>query len=440
VPIHWSTADPSVATIDASAGLVTGIAPGTTTIAATGGGSTAFVTVTVRSPTTGGAPPLAPLMFSSLGTVGNYACGIEAKSAFAYCWGDNHSASLGSGDGPGSDDPVRVGAGAARRFASISVGFYTNCAIETGTELAYCWGSNRFGQVGDGTSGSWAVRSAPTLVAGGSRRFSTISTSGTVTCGVEAATSLGYCWGEAGLIGDGTLSQRSIPTLVGSGERRRFGSISVGRGVACGVELETGLGYCWGSNRGGLLGDGTTEDRLIPTVIGDGRVRFSTLSASDAVVCGIEAGTRLGYCWGPNEFGQVGDGSRMERLGPALVGQGALRFSSISAGSTMVCAVEADTDVGFCWGRNRNGSLGDGTLSDRSMPVALGGGLHFASITAGGAGGGFEACGVEALTGLGYCWGHMRLVPAALGASTAPSVVVALGRKSPNRSDSFGLR
>jgi hypothetical protein len=159
----------------------------------------------------------------------------------------------------------------------------------------------------------------------------------------------------------------------------------------------------------------------MPTLVAGGELRFGSISASDRVVCGVEARTGHGYCWGSNERGQLGDGTTTGRLVPTLVGGGTPRFSGIDAGSSMVCGVEAQTGIGYCWGQNRAGTIGDGTTTDRPLPTVVGGGTpRFSSISAGGAGAGFEACGVEARTGRGYCWGHSRLVPTPLGPSTSP--------------------
>lgn len=337
------------------------------------------------------------LVFSIIGRAPNHACGIEAQTGFAYCWGDTHAGALGVGDltNDGSIYDVPALVSGARRFSSISVSSYDTCGIEAITGFAYCWGYNNNGQLGNGTS---AIGWVPTLV-GSSIRFSRISAGVVVTCGIEAQTSVGYCWGKGGLIGDGTLAQRSVPTVVGRG-LVRFSSISASETHVCGIEAGTGFLYCWGSNAG-ELGDGTTTERLLPTLVGSGR-RFSSIDTEYHLTCGIETGTGRGYCWGKNSFGQVGDGTTTDRLVPTLVGNGTLGFSSIDAGGEVACAVEAQTNVGYCWGLNNLGQLGEGTTTDRPLPTMVGGGTpRFSSISATS----WYQCGVEALTGLGYCWG-----------------------------------
>ena len=396
VPVTWEARDSSIASVGASSGLVRGLSAGTTSITASGGGrisATVWVHVDFR--------PGASLVFSQIASTANFACGLEAGTRHAHCWGDNHAGALGSAST--GERPAPVGGG--RRFNSISVGNYGTCALEDQTELAYCWGSNREGDLGDGTR---TTRWEPVLVANGRIRFSSISAGGGLTCGVEAETALGYCWGMGGLIGDGTLAQRSTPTLVDGGNRR-FSTISVSTAHACGIELQTASLYCWGSNEFGVLGDGTTTDRLRPTLIADSGLRFRSIDADYRMTCGIEAPTGIAYCWGSNENGQVGDGTRTVRMVPTRVDDGKLRFGSIDTGGQVSCGVEAGTGVGYCWGRNDIGQVGDGTTTDRTRPTLLSvGAKRFSSLNA-------ALCcttyGVEAKTGVAYWWGYGTTVP-----------------------------
>jgi hypothetical protein len=400
VPIRWSTENAIIATVDDSTGVVTGRAPGSTTITATGGGVSGSVRVDV------GAPSATGLVWSLIDPGGHHTCGLEAATGLAYCWGDNHAGALGVDYVDASDSPVLVGNG-AQRFSGLSAGFYATCGVEAQTGFAYCWGRNSFGELGDNTT---ATRWVPTLVAGRPIRFSGISASWGLTCGVEAETGLGHCWGRGGLIGDGTLSQRLIPTPIGGGALR-FSSISVGgvwaysNGIdgvhACGIEAQTGHAYCWGASDHGELGDGTTTDRLAPALVGGGSRRFSSIDAGDLLTCGVEAETGHAYCWGQNNFGQVGDGTTTDRLVPTLVGAGSRRFISVDAGD-LACGIEAETGFGYCWGRGN------------PVPTPVGAGaLRFSSMIAAHG----WACGVEAQTGAGYCWDHALVptpVPAAI--------------------------
>jgi alpha-tubulin suppressor-like RCC1 family protein len=336
-----------------------------------------------------------PVKFSSIST-GNgayHACGLDAATGLAFCWGDNHAGALGIGPVMGSDIPLMVHG--QRRFNSISVAYYATCGVEVGTGFGYCWGSNDAGQLGNGTT---ATQWIPAIVAGGSIRFASISSGGNVTCGVEADTRLGYCWGVGLELDDGTIPQRSTPTLV-TGGALRFSSISAG-GHSCGIEAETGLAYCWGENDHGQLGNGTRSSRREPTLVGNGSLRFSSIDAGPVHTCGIEALTGIGYCWGQNKHGQLGDATTTDRLLPTPLAGHVQLFSVLDAGWDLTCGIQPETQLGYCWGIG--GQTGDGTTSQRSTPALVGAGsIRFSTISA-------ASCGVEAETGRGYCWG---LVP-----------------------------
>src|SRR5438093_9846733 len=139
-----------------------------------------------------------------------------------------------------------------------------------------------------------------------------------------------------------------------------------------------GQAFCWGNNRG-QLGDGTPFDRLVPTAVAGG-LTFAALSAGDGASCGLTP-TGAAYCWGFNNSGQLGDGTTTDRLSPTPVA-GGLTFAMLSAGNNAAgghtCGVTT-SGATYCWGRNANGQLGDGTTTDRLVPTPIAGGVAFAA-------------------------------------------------------------
>ena len=140
------------------------------------------------------------------------------------------------------------------------------------------------------------------------------------TCGVST-TGTAYCWGGSayGALGDGTTSNRLVPTPVAGG--LTFASVSAGDGHTCGVTL-SGAAYCWGYNAYGQLGDGTTTGRVVPTLVAGGHA-FAAVSAGPIVpffghTCGVTTSGAV-YCWGDNFAGELGDGTTTQRLVPTLV-------------------------------------------------------------------------------------------------------------------------
>ncbi len=245
--------------------------------------------------------------------------------------------------------------------------------------------------------------------------FTKISAGAYSSCGLTGA-GAAYCWGDNtyGQIGDGTTTQRNVPTLVSGG--LTFSTISAGRYTACGLTT-SGAGYCWGENTNGQLGDGTTTQRNVPTLVSGG-LSFSTISPGYFFTCGLTT-AGAGYCWGDGTQGEIGDGAGTNRSVPTAV-SGGLTFSSISAGYLTACALTS-SGVAYCWGYNNFGEVGDGTVISKLSPTAVSGGLTFSSISAGYA----VTCGVTT-SNAGYCWGFNGSVTIGDGTATDRSVPTAV--------------
>ena len=135
--------------------------------------------------------------------------------------------------------------------------FQTTCAVAGGT--AHCWGANRYGQLGDGTTDT---RNMPSEVANLSK-VTAISTDWGSTCAISDGKA--YCWGDddrsqLGSNGGATKTPREIINLAD------VTSIATGNGTSC--AMATGSVYCWGFNNDGQVGDGSSGDganRRTPT-------------------------------------------------------------------------------------------------------------------------------------------------------------------------------
>ncbi|HSA33476.1 MAG TPA: hypothetical protein P5077_07110, partial [bacterium] len=126
-----------------------------------------------------------------------------------------------------------------------------------------------------------------------------VSVGGSHTCGLKPSGEL-YCWGDNhhGQIGDGTIDDKNSPTRVGI--ESDWGSVSARReDHTCGVKVSGSL-YCWGDNQWSELGDGTENDRATPTRIGT-ESDWASVEAGDFSTCGVKKSGEL-YCWGNNWF------------------------------------------------------------------------------------------------------------------------------------------
>jgi alpha-tubulin suppressor-like RCC1 family protein len=342
----------------------------------------------------------------------SHTCRITAAGG-VQCWGDNEAGQLGNGTTTSSPFPVDVPA-LPNGVVSLAVGNGHTCALTAGGGLK-CWGSNLYGQLGDGTTTN---RTTPTdvpgftsgvlAVAAGWRSTCVLTASGGIICwGVNSEgqfgslpigltpvaarwvtglttgatkVSLGYlhacamtrpggvaCWGSntMGQLGDGTVTTRRVMPRGVSGLASGVARLSVGSGYACVVTSAGGV-KCWGSNAGGLLGDGTTTDRSTPVDVVGLASGAVSVSAGEYATCALTEASGV-KCWGRNFHGTVGDGTTTDRWSPVGVAGLASGVSALTAGSAHVCAVMATGRV-KCWGWNEDGQLGIGLITDRLAP------------------------------------------------------------------------
>jgi alpha-tubulin suppressor-like RCC1 family protein len=142
--------------------------------------------------------------------------------------------------------------------------------------------------------------------------------------------------------------------------------LAMGALHSCG--LTAGQAWCWGRNATGQLGNNATANRRYPVAVQQGAVTFTSLTAGQEHTCGLTYGGAT-HCWGGNARGQVGDATGTTRLTPVAVQQPAgATFTSVSAGLLFTCGVR-QYGQGYCWGANASGQVGDSTQVDRAAPV-----------------------------------------------------------------------
>lgn len=250
--------------------------------------------------------------------------------------------------------------------------------------------------------------------------FTQISAGGTTTCAV-AVGGKAYCWGAGNLgqLGNGGTGRFTTPSAVAGG--LVFANVASGGidSFSCGLTT-VGAAYCWGYDDFGQLGNGTTVgNSTVPVAVG-GNLTFTSLSVgSSGHACGLVAGGAA-FCWGYNSTGQLGVGAIGLSTSPVAV-SGGLTFSAISAGeSGETCGITL-SGAAYCWGFNGDGELGNGTLANSNAPVAVSGGLTFKSISAGFA----STCGLTP-AGAAYCWGDNTYGELGNSSTTSSKVPVAV--------------
>lgn len=309
-------------------------------------------------------PVLTPQTFRIVTAGFGQACGLT-NADVGYCWGRNDDGRVGDGTTTNATTPVH--AFNARAFANGLLGDHT-CAIDLDTGRAFCWGHNDFGQLGTGVADANAHTLPEAIATAGPvpTTWSTLSVGSSHTCGTSGTDT--WCWGrnDDGRLGDGTTTMRLTSTLVQGG--LTFDSVSAGMLHNCALTRD-GQAYCWGQNGNGQLGTGAEGVfKTVPVPVAGG-LTFSTISAGGNHTCAVSTNGNT-YCWGVNQFGELGDGTNTNRPSPTLV-SGGLGFESVSAGGLHTCGRTKVTGIVYCWGNNGQGQLGNATTTNSNVPVRV---------------------------------------------------------------------
>jgi hypothetical protein len=293
-------------------------------------------------------------------------------------------------------------------FDRVSSGVNQGCAI-TRDGYLYCWGDNGHG----GHEGrlpfgpefaAQAVREPMPIV--GATTYAAVSIGGMVGCALTRDGDV-LCWGEqsSGETGTGSPSAQPATVPVRIAGSRRYRMVQVGTSSACAIGLDDRT-YCWGQNLWGEIG-GTGYAHHSPREL-PGDPGFAVVKPGAMHSCGLTPDGRA-YCWGSNESGQLGTSGTLEVCSPfgdnvpcsltPLPVAGELRFRAIYTGWRHTCAQTLQSQI-YCWGRNDEGQLGDGTQVNRPAPVLSANGKRYDALRTFGR----TSCG---LTDAGEieCWG-----------------------------------
>jgi alpha-tubulin suppressor-like RCC1 family protein len=232
-------------------------------------------------------------------------------TASAYCWGDASWGALGVATPPLSINTPRVAYSVTgANHIEVSAGYYFTCANswQSGSTsgIVACWGKNTWGQLGNGTSNT-NVNATPTQVSG-------ITNAVEIDTGYESAcarlsTGSVTCWGtnRFGELGDGTNTQHFTPVAV-AGISNAV-QVAMSQSLTC-ARLATGIVMCWGY---GPLGNGTMQSSV--PVAATGITDAIDLSVGNDHVCVVHADHSVS-CWGGNTYSQLGNNSSSSSATP----------------------------------------------------------------------------------------------------------------------------
>jgi len=345
------------------------------------------------------APDAAPAAcIAKVATGGHHTCVLKGDGSL-WCWGANGTAQLN--DLTQVDDPTPRQL-FAEGIAAVASGAQHSCALDTEGRFS-CWGRDANGQIGNGLN--YYSMLAFEVFSEGVQEIG-IGPSSNHTC-VRKGDRTVWCWGSNvhGQVGNASEEDAWLPVSVLDSAG---GPPVLGGNFTCAHD-DAGATLCWGANHFGQLGrQGASSTVPAPAVEGE----FVELSAGGTTTCGIKADRSL-WCWGDGIHGQLGDGSKGNSAAPVRVFEGeAGDVAEVSVAGNYVCARRADSSL-WCWGKNNFGQLGDGTIENRLLPV-----MTFASGVTQVSTGISHACAAREDDTV-WCWGFNRY--GQLGQGTTPA-------------------
>jgi alpha-tubulin suppressor-like RCC1 family protein len=277
------------------------------------------------------------------------------------CWGDN------PGNGASSTTTPVVVSGLSSGVKAVSAGGTFTCALTTAGGVR-CWGAGSLGQLGNGALTPSSLPVTPTglgsgvaAVSSGAQHACALTTAGGVKC---------WGWNNYGETGDGSGASTTPEPIDVSGFSGGIAAVAVGGYHTC-VITSSGAAQCWGQNQAGQLGDGTQSDSVTPVSVSGLPSGVAALTGGTYHTCAITSGGAA-KCWGSNATGQLGDGTTTDRSGPVDVVGLTTGVATISGGRFHTCSVNT-AGRAQCWGSNLWGQIGDGTTVNRLTPVGVSG-------------------------------------------------------------------
>jgi len=355
----------------------------------------------------------------SVGTEG--ACALTATGGIV-CWGSNQFGQLGNGSSmttPGySDVPVQV-TGITSGATALSVGDYFACAVVGGA--AMCWGENSLDMLG--IPSTTMTSGVPVQVTGLASGVTAIAAGVYVGCAIVSGGVM--CWGsnDGQQLGSPTAPPITATPLQVTGLTSGVTALAVGYTSAC--VIVSGSVMCWGNNNNGQLGNNARGITSLTPVQVTGLTSGATsVSVGNTSACAVVSGSV--WCWGFNGYGELGipPATNFSAVPVQVAGLSGVTAVSFGAFGNSVCATTATGDM-TCWGDGISGQLGNMGAASSPSPVQVSGLTTGASSPAAG----FDdacavvACGVQ-------CWGIGVTGELGNGTSTqslVPSPVKLLG-------------
>lgn len=226
----------------------------------------------------------------------------------AYCTGPNNYGQLGLGHTEIVDEPEGLAVPESR---SVSFGFEHGCVVDSMGRVK-CWGRNTMGQVGPSLE-SGMIYSPQEVELGSGVVVSKVTAAFGFSCALTEGGAV-WCWGQntEGQLGNGTTDAQDVAVQVVFPVVDKMVDLIHGMGHTCAVS-ELGDRFCWGNNQYGQLGDNTQTHRPLPVKLVDSAEHFVKLRLFVHHSCAVtDDGGAM--CWGSNGSGALGTGLDEEEL------------------------------------------------------------------------------------------------------------------------------
>lgn len=241
--------------------------------------------------------------------------------------------------------------------------------IMTSNSYIWSWGGNTIGPLGDGTT---VNKSSPVSIIGGFSDWCDINVGSCSSIGIRRNGTI-WTWGRAdlGQLGNNTTTNKSSPvSIVGSNSNWR--QISGGQDFFSALNCN-GIIWSWGPNDVGQLGDGTAVAKSSPVSVTGGFADWCKISSGGFHTVGLRSDGTL-WSWGHNSYGQLGDGTSITKSSPVSVVGGFTDWCQIDSGFRVSVGIRPN-GTAWSWGHGYCGVLGDGTTVNKSSPVSVVGGF-----------------------------------------------------------------
>ena len=342
-----------------------------------------------------------PLGSFRLNGIGRKLATVAAQPTFQlWAWGSNGFGQLGNGTTTNITTPTQIG---SDLWIDVSTGNDQSWGIKSTGEL-FGWGNNREGATGIGSFDDNVPTTTPTKI-GSATNWVSVS-GGNRHAGALTADNKLYSWGynTYGMVGNASFDNIATPVQIGGAE---WQFLSSGRHHKLAIKTNGTL-WAWGENTNGQLGDGTTNTRSSPVQVGS-FTDWIYVSAGRSHSLGIRSNGAL-YGWGEdaNSVTLAGIGQQTSPTQIAASG-----YAKVSAGNYYSLAITTDGTL-RAWGENGSGQVGNASTGNRQSPQTIGSFTNWTQVSANNQNGGNFSQGVRA-SGQAYGWGSNALFKNGIG-------------------------